>query len=155
MTASPMPRIAGLYETHLTVADLSRSIAFYRDVVGLELAQVFDERRIAFFWIGDRKIGMLGLWETGSGPLAMRLHLAFTMSLEGVLASAAALKAKGVQPLGISGQKADEPEVIGWMPAVSQYFADPDGHSLEYIAVLDEPADAGFGVRPYPEWLRR
>ncbi len=155
MTDPLMPRIAGLYETHLTVANLSRSIAFYRDVVGLELAQVFDERRIAFFWIGDRKIGMLGLWETGSGPLAMRLHLAFTMSLEGVLASAAALKAKGVQPLGISGQPADEPEVIGWMPAVSQYFADPDGHSLEFIAVLDEPGDAAFGVRPYSEWLRR
>ncbi len=124
-------------------------------MVGLELAKVFDERRIAFFWIGDRKTGMLGLWETGSGPLAMRLHLAFAMSLDRVLASAAALKAQGVQPLDFKGQPASEPEVIGWMPAVSQYFADPDGHSLEFIAMLDESADAAFGVRPYSDWLRR
>jgi catechol 2,3-dioxygenase-like lactoylglutathione lyase family enzyme len=27
-----------LFESHLTVADMPRSIAFYRDVVGLELA---------------------------------------------------------------------------------------------------------------------
>ncbi|MBZ9937143.1 VOC family protein [Mesorhizobium sp. BR1-1-16] len=155
MTDERMPLIDGLYETHLTVADLDRSIAFYRDVVGLELAKVFPERRIAFFFVPGRSTGMIGLWETGSGPLVMRLHLAFAMGVDGVLASAAALKAKGVQPLGFTGKPAEEPEVIGWMPAVSQYFADPDGHSLEFIAVLDEEADAAFGVRPYSEWLRR
>jgi len=33
----PTP-VAGLFETHLTVHDLQRSIRFYRDVVGLALA---------------------------------------------------------------------------------------------------------------------
>ena len=28
----------GLFETHLTVTDLSRAVTFYRDVVGLPLA---------------------------------------------------------------------------------------------------------------------
>jgi lactoylglutathione lyase len=32
----PMPQILSLYETHPTVADLHRSIGFYRDIIGLE-----------------------------------------------------------------------------------------------------------------------
>jgi hypothetical protein len=34
----------------------------------------------------------------------------------------------------------DEPVVFPWMPAASVYFDDPDGHSLEYIALLPHPA---------------
>ena len=155
MTVPNMPTIKGVYETHLTVANLKTSIAFYRDVVGLELAQVFEERGIAFFWVGDKRTGMLGVWETGPGPMRMRLHMAFRMSLAGVLASAAALQAKGVTPLGFSGEPLAEPVVLGWMPAASQYFADPDGHSLEFIAVLDEAPDPAFGHGPYSNWLAR
>ena len=42
MTA--MPKAIGLFETHLMVRDLDRSIEFYRDVVGLPLALVLEER---------------------------------------------------------------------------------------------------------------
>jgi predicted enzyme related to lactoylglutathione lyase len=42
----------GLFEVHLTVRDLDRAIAFYRNVVGLELAHVLPERQVAFVWIG-------------------------------------------------------------------------------------------------------
>jgi lactoylglutathione lyase len=150
-----IPRIDGIYETHLTVADLDRSITFYRDILGLELARKFDDRRIAFFWVGDKMKGMIGLWETGSGPMRMRLHLAFRMEVEEVLASAAFLASRGVQPLGFRGDPVSEAEVIGWMPALTQYFADPDGHSIEFIAVLDEVADQTFGVGPYSNWLAR
>jgi len=66
--------IQGLFETHLTVRDLDTSVAFYRDVVGLELALLFPERNVAFFWIGGRGQAMLGVWEVGDGPNAMRLH---------------------------------------------------------------------------------
>ena len=41
--------IQGLYESHLTVSDLPRSIAFYRDMVGLELAHTIPARGAAFF----------------------------------------------------------------------------------------------------------
>ena len=150
-----LPEIEGLYETHLTVANLDRSIAFYSDVVGLALAQKFEDRRIAFLWVGQKSEGMLGLWETGSGPMRMRLHLAFRMNMEEVLGSAGYLRSKGVQPLGFAGAPADEAEVIGWIPAVSQYFADPDGHSIEFISVLDETADDSFGVGRYSKWLER
>ena len=50
-----------LFETYLTVADMPRSIAFYRDVVGLELAYELPERGAAFFWVGTRGAGLLGL----------------------------------------------------------------------------------------------
>lgn len=72
-----IPRILGLYETHLTVADLQRSIAFYRDVLKLEVGTVIESRNVAFLWIDDKRMGMLGLWETGCSPLKMRLHIAF------------------------------------------------------------------------------
>ena len=42
-----------LFEAHLTVADMPRAIAFYRDVVGLELAYELPERGAAFLWVGD------------------------------------------------------------------------------------------------------
>jgi predicted enzyme related to lactoylglutathione lyase len=44
--------VGGLFETHLTVSDLGRSVAFYREVVGLPLALEVPERGAAFFWIG-------------------------------------------------------------------------------------------------------
>ncbi len=36
--------VRGLFESHLTVSDLSRSVAFYRDVVGLPVALEVPER---------------------------------------------------------------------------------------------------------------
>ena len=40
--------VEGLFEAHLTVRDLGRSTAFYRDVVGLELGIAQPERPAAF-----------------------------------------------------------------------------------------------------------
>ncbi|MGR9374397.1 VOC family protein [Rhizobium leguminosarum] len=154
MTAenAAMPKVLGLYETHLTVADLKTSTEFYRDVVGLELAASFEERKVTFLWVDDRKTGMLGLWVTGTGPLKIRLHIAFRMTADGVLQAPDILRAKGVEPLGFTGEPVTEPVVLGWMPALSIYFKDPDGHSIEFISVLDADPDRSFGVRPFSEW---
>src|SRR5262249_29971036 len=54
--------VTGLYEAHLTVSDLHRSEAFYRDVVGLEQALEVPDRSVAFFWVGGARETMLGLW---------------------------------------------------------------------------------------------
>jgi lactoylglutathione lyase len=131
--------IQGLWETHLTVADLDRSIGFYRDVVGLTLAHTVPERHAAFFWIGEPRQAMLGLWSIHTSPMAMRLHYAFQVTLEHVQTSVAALRHAGLEPVSDGGGRAiNEPEVIPWIPAASVYFKDPDGHSLEFIAMLPE-----------------
>ena len=75
--------IGGLWETHITVSDLDRSIRFYRDVVGLTLAHSVPERHVAFFWIGQPRQAMLGLWSTLTSPMGMKLHYAFLGVEEG------------------------------------------------------------------------
>lgn len=132
--------VSGLYESHLTVANLDRSISFYRDIVGLELAHTVPARHAAFFWVGGRERSMLGLWCIHSSPVRLRLHIAFATELDQVRKSVAALRSKGIVPRsGGGGPELDEPAVFPWMPAASVYFDDPDGHSLEYIAVLPQP----------------
>ena len=79
--------VRGLFEAHLTVADLARSVSFYRDLVGLPVALEIPERGAAFHWIGQPGRAMLGLWSIGSAPIGMQLHIAFEMSLADVLAA--------------------------------------------------------------------
>ena len=152
MTIPTRPVVRGLFEAHLTVADLDRSVAFYRDVVGLEVAYELPDRAVAFVWVGRPGGAMLGLWSLGSAPLGMRLHVAFTADLADVVRAPEALAAAGVTPRSFFGEPADEPSVIGWMPAAAVYFHDPDGHALEYLAMLDEPARPERGIVPWSEW---
>lgn len=149
----PGARVDGLFEAHLNVQSLDRSLPFYRDVVGLEVAYELPERRVAFVWCGEAGGSMLGLWEQGSMPMAMRLHVAFSASLEEVQAAPARLAAHGVEPLSFFGSPTEEPSVIGWMPAAAVYFDDPDGHSLEYLAMLDAAPRPELGIVPWAEWV--
>ncbi|MFL5824540.1 MAG: VOC family protein [Solirubrobacteraceae bacterium] len=151
MHGEPIP-VGGLFEAHLTVLDLPRAIAFYRDVMGLSLALEVTDRGAAFFWIGQPGQAMLGLWTTGSMPMGLSLHVAFSASLQEVLGACQRLRDLGVTPLSFFEQEADEPSVIGWMPAAAVYLRDPDGHLLEYLAMLDEPARPEVGIVPWSEW---
>lgn len=121
--------IHGLFETHLTVSDLQRSIRFYRDIIGLELALEASERNAAFFWIGDRssssssRRSMLGLWSVGTVPLGPNLHVAFEVAaINDLLDAPKRLKDQGIIPLSFFGKESMEPSVIGWMPAAAIYF---------------------------------
>ena len=111
--------VRGLFETHLTVTDLPRSVAFYRDVVGLPVALELPERGAAFHWIGRPGQAMLGLWSIGSAPMNMQLHIAFDMALEDVLQAPQRLRGEGIEPLSFFGEPTDEPSYIGWMPAAA------------------------------------
>jgi len=144
--------VTGLFETHLTVSDLDRSVTFYRDIVGLPLARSVPDRGAAFFWIGGSGEAMLGLWSIGSAPLGLSLHIAFTVRLEDVLAACERLRALSVTPLSFFATETDEPSVIGWMPAAAVYFRDPDGHLLEYLAMLDEEPRPEVGIVPWSQW---
>ena len=127
---------------------------FYRDIVGLPLALELRERGAAFFWIGEPGAAMLGLWSMGSMPMALSLHVAFTVSLQDVLDAPGRLRALQVPPLSFFGEDTDEPGVIGWMPAAAVYFKDPDGHLLEYLAMLEEPPRPDAGIVSWSEWTR-
>lgn len=148
-----------LYEAHIPVSDLERSITFYRDIVGLELAFRVPERQVAFMWIGSKEESMLGLWGPGAdygwkAGESFRSHFALAVTLDELLALPAKLKALGVEPKGFGGKPADEPTVIGWMPSAQIYFRDPDNHSLEYITILEEAADTDF-IGSWSEWKSR
>lgn len=144
--------VTGLFETHVSVSELERSVSFYRDVVGLRLAWREDDRGAAFFWVPAHGTGLLGLWSLGSAPLALRLHLAFAVEEPDVHAAFERLRSAGVQPLSFFGIATDEPSVIAWMPAVAVYFRDPDGHLLELIAMLDAEARPELGVIDWSSW---
>ena len=148
-------QVHGLFETHLTVSDLARSISFYRDIVGLAVALEMPERGGAFLWVGGPGRSMLGLWSLGSAPMGMRLHVAFAVSLEDVCDSPRRLDAAGVTPLSFFGEPTNEPSVLAWMPAAAVYFLDPDGHQLEYLALLDEPGRPEIGIVPWSQWRDR
>ena len=149
---SGVAAVDGLFEAHLTVSDLGRSTAFYRDVVGLELAYEVPERGAAFLWVGRPGQAMLGLWSLGSAPVGLSLHVAFSVSSDDVLSAGPRLRSLGVTPLSFFGDEADEPSVIGWMPAVAVYFRDLDGHLLELLAMLDEPPRPERGIVAWSEW---
>jgi GNAT superfamily N-acetyltransferase/catechol 2,3-dioxygenase-like lactoylglutathione lyase family enzyme len=147
-----MPRSTGLFEAHLLVADLERSVEFYRDRVGLALALEVPDRGAAFFWIGAPGQSMLGLWSLGSAPVRLSSHIALRSPLEDVLGACDALRANGVTPLSFFGVETNEPSVIGWMPAAAVYFRDPDGHLMEYLAMLEGPPQADRGIVTWSEW---
>ncbi|MGE5243333.1 MAG: VOC family protein [Betaproteobacteria bacterium] len=149
---TPVGAVDRLFEAHLIVANLDASIAFYRDRLGLELAHVVPARQAAFFWIGPRGHSMLGLWQAGAGPQRTTTHLAFAAAADDVIAAPARLQSAGIVALDFNGQPTDEPVVLAWMPALSVYFLDPDGHLLEYIAMLEGEPRPDEGVVSWRAW---
>jgi lactoylglutathione lyase len=128
---------------------------FFEQTLGLELAEVFWKRRVAFFWIGGRGNSMLGLWEVGSGPQRLSLHVAFRVDLPHLLEAPARLRAANVFPLDFSGEPTDEPVVLAWMPAASLYFRDPDGNMLELLSMLPDCPQPELGVVSWSRWNQR
>ena len=144
-------QITGLFETHLMVRDLDRSVRFYRDVLHLPFAYAVPERQAAFLWIGAPGNAMLGLWGT-SAPIGLHLHIAFAMPVADIVRAVDDVRAANIVPRDFFGVSCETPGVIGWMPAIALYFNDPDGHSLEFISMLPDPPRPDLGVVTWPEW---
>ena len=141
-----------LFEVHLTVRNLDAAIGFYRDILGFTLAHVTSDHEAAFLWIGCGRKSMIGLWAAGPAPQSVTLHTAFRVNLAGVLAAPEWLRKAGITPLDFDGRATDLPVVLAWMPAAAIYFRDPDGHLLEYIAMLPHEPRPDCGVVPWRTW---
>lgn len=144
--------IQGLFETHIKVANLEQSMSFYGERLGLPLATLDEKRRVAFYWLGGRGEAMLGVWEQTDRPIQAQ-HFAFRCSIEDVLhQSVAYLRARHLPAYNFLKDGAERPMVFGWMPAVAIYFNDPDGHSLEFIAMLPDSPRPDVGVVSWEAW---
>ncbi|MFD1508838.1 VOC family protein [Lacimonas salitolerans] len=142
-TAHPETRVG---HVHLRVADLSRAIAFYRDVMGFALQQRYGDQA-AFLSAGGyhHHIG-LNTWDSRGGtpppPHHTGLfHVAFLYPDRAALAAtyASVLRA-GVEIDGAADHGVSE----------AIYFRDPDGNGIEIYRDRPEsdwPRDAQGGLK--------
>ncbi|BDW84298.1 VOC family protein [Roseicyclus marinus] len=135
-TAHPQTRIG---HVHLKVSDLERSIAFYRDVIGLEVMQRYGAQA-AFLSAGGyhHHLG-LNTWESLGGPRPPRhavglYHTAFLFPDRVALARAF----KRVLEAGVELDGAADHGV-----SEALYLSDPDGNGIEL-----------YVDRPETEWPR-
>ena len=89
---------------------------------------------------------MLGLWEAGTGPQRLSLHLAYRVDLKDLLDAPARFRAAHAIPLDFEGEPTDEPVVLAWMPDASLCFRDPDGNLLELLSMLPDAPQPELGV---------
>lgn len=129
-----MPRVSHILETSLYVEDLARSRSFYERLFGFT-AIFADDRMCAMEVPGEQVLllfrhGMTDQPAPGPGPSHFipphhgrgALHLAFAIPVQELPAWEAHLQEAGV-PI--------ESRLVWPQGAVSLYFRDPDGHSLE------------------------
>ena len=124
---------------HLKVADLERSLAFYRDVLGFELTQRFGSQA-AFLSAGGyhHHLG-LNTWESRGGSAAPPgstglYHVAIVYPTRALLADALRrLQKAGVPIDGASDHGVSE----------ALYLRDPDGNGVEL-----------YWDRPQEQWPR-
>lgn len=113
--------ITSLGQIHVSVADLDRSIAFYRDVLGLEFLFRVPGQPMAFFRLGEVRL-YLGAPESPE----FRSKLVAYLTTDDLVAEHARLTAAGVAFV-------DEPHVVhrdGSSELWMTFFQDPDGHHL-------------------------
>ena len=130
--AEPPAEIKGLSHISLSVADLDRSLSFYRDVLGLEVfvepfdGTAFDGREALL--LAGRVVVNLQAHAANDGsrfdPTRTGLdHLAFHVSNRAALEAWAAR----LDAYGIGHSEVKEGGGLGWMIE----FRDPDGVQLE------------------------
>jgi catechol 2,3-dioxygenase-like lactoylglutathione lyase family enzyme len=131
VTASPPPRIVGVYETVLYASDVAAAARFYSDVLGLHPLEDFDDLG-AVFGLPDG--GILLVFDParasapgrrvpshgGAGPG----HVAFSVEPNGLDAFAAELARRGVEI---------EREITWDEGGRSLYVRDPAGNSVELV----------------------
>lgn len=127
--------IKGLYEAHLPVSNISKSIEFYK---GLGLKLAIKYKKTAFFWIVENE-SWLGLWECEQVKIKYHpsiRHIAFRVDFEDLKNAKKWLNERGIEMREEFGFKPTEPIVMPDQAHAMVYFHDPDGNSLEFICKL-------------------
>jgi catechol 2,3-dioxygenase-like lactoylglutathione lyase family enzyme len=122
---------------NITVADIDRSLAFYKKVLGMETETIAEGRAALLF--GQQKIhldaagGPMAPTGSGSGERRMPAHICFVTEAP-VGEITAHLEQCGV-PVRMQGPRAG---AIGTIQSV--YIDDPDGNSIEISNYLSRPS---------------
>ena len=122
-----MPPRYGLSELVLRVKDVSRAVAFYRDIVGLAV-EVGSSATWAWLWSGRAgELPRIGLTSRplsyGAAHTGGPAHFAFAVPRAAIPAEKARLESLGIEvegPITFESWKAD-----------SIYFSDPDDNRVE------------------------
>jgi catechol 2,3-dioxygenase-like lactoylglutathione lyase family enzyme len=136
----PMPPSAlqsrpsqGISEIILVVADVARSFAFYRDVVGLAVDND-GNRKFAWLWAGipgrQQRLGITTRpLSFGAAHVKGPQHFAFGVENARIDELKAALERHGLEVEG--------PVDFPFWGARSIYFSDPDGNRVEFCGFPD------------------
>ncbi|MEK3917376.1 VOC family protein [Paenibacillus sp. FSL H7-0331] len=145
--------IRGIYETHLQVSQLERSIQFYESL-GLVIDSISHRRKIAFFVFNKHTEHetMLGLWQVSVGETVNKRHIAFNVSLDHVRMAKEWLAARGIETKSVFGRDGSEPIVHANDPAAAIYFDDPDGNELEFYARIPGEPKVVDSTKFLSEW---
>jgi len=131
VTAPNPESLAGrdLIQVFLPCADLARSVAFYRDVLGLPF--LFETNGMAFFQLGASRL-MLGQLREGQSLRGEGLSGGVYLDAPDLPALAAALEARGVTFRGPAQalQKTEAGELM------LRSFLDPDGNLVALMGVV-------------------
>jgi catechol 2,3-dioxygenase-like lactoylglutathione lyase family enzyme len=110
--------LEGLRFVMLGCADVERSVAFYRDILGLALSARFED--FGFFNTGETQFALSG--DLGRRPASNGERAEFVFGAKNVVEAHRELSARGVQFVR-------EPRAVNdanW----AANFLDPDGHLL-------------------------
>lgn len=108
-------------QIHISVRDIDRAVAFYRDVLGIPLLFQVPGQPMAFFASGDVRL-YLGVPE--SEEFASRCTLYFRV--DDIESEHARLVAAGVESFGPPHVVHRDGATELWM----SFFTDPDGHKI-------------------------
>jgi catechol 2,3-dioxygenase-like lactoylglutathione lyase family enzyme len=122
--------IENLGQVALTVRDTERSIAFYRDAVGLRFLFA-PAPTLAFLTIGDVRL----MLSTPEGDFAPGGSTVLYLRVADIDAEHAALVARGVAFIDAPHLVARMPDHELWMC----FFRDPDGHTLTLMSERRPP----------------
>ena len=138
-------RVMHIAEVGLRVKDLPRMLAFYQEVLGLEVVCTFP--KYVFMKVGelDSALGRGGhpqllVFFDREVPLDIALttldHLAFEIPLERFAA-----ERERLQAVGLEWSERAWSGIHAWLRARSLFFDDPEGNTIELIAHDPSAAD--------------